>query len=95
MGNCMFQMEMRSMDKNLAKNLLSLRREINKLKLEMSCQEHEDLLEDAQDELEALQELSEMCDYPLDELNFGETLRPLKNIGVTRLNLSARRFSTC
>ena len=85
------QKEMQSMDQHLARQLLSLRHDIHQLRLSRSCQQHRELLDDVQSELEEQEELSDVLDLPSSTLS--DT--PLKQIGVTRMNISARRFSTC
>ncbi|XP_064597436.1 protein FAM167A-like [Liolophura sinensis] len=86
-------MDMRSQDKLLACRLLSLRKDIHQFKLQKGQQEHEELLDDVQADYEEFNQLSELCDMPMDELVYNNN--PLKHLGVTRLNLNARRFSTC
>ncbi|XP_070209332.1 protein FAM167B-like [Littorina saxatilis] len=83
--------EMQSMDQHLARQLLSLRHDIHQLRLRRSCQEHRELLDDLQSDLEEQEELSDVLDLPSNMLH--DT--PLKQLGVTRMNISARRFSTC
>lgn len=84
-------MEMRTQDQLLARQLLSIRSDIHQLKLARSCEEHQDMLDDVQSELEDLQEFADVLDLPTPCL----TDSPLKHLGVTRMNFSARRFSTC
>ncbi|XP_041361095.1 protein FAM167B-like [Gigantopelta aegis] len=83
--------EMRSQDQALARQLLTIRHDIHQLKLRRMSQEHRELLDDVQSELEELGELPDVLDLPVDLLSDN----PLKQIGVTRMNLSTRRFSTC
>ncbi|XP_059174150.1 serine/arginine repetitive matrix protein 1-like [Physella acuta] len=83
--------EMRSQDQMLARQLLTIRQDIHQLKLKRCTEEHQDLLDDFQSELEDLHEFSYVLDLP--KPLYGNN--PLKHIGVTRLNLSARRFSAC
>lgn len=82
---------MRTQDQMLARQLLTIRHDIHQLKLARSCEEHRDMLDDVQSELEELEELSDVLDLPLHGLNDN----PLKHLGVTKMNLNARRFSTC
>jgi len=79
---------MRVQDAQLARQLMSLRTEIQKIKLQRSQCEHQILLEDVTLEIEALEELAELCDTPC-------TLQHtrLHGLGVTRMNISSRRFS--
>ncbi|PVD31774.1 hypothetical protein C0Q70_07192 [Pomacea canaliculata] len=83
--------EMRSMDQHLARQLLSLRHDIHQLRLSRSCQLHRALLDDVQSDIEEQVAFSDVLDLPSVTLNS----TPLKLLGVTRMNLSARRFSTC
>ncbi|KAK6967700.1 protein FAM167A [Biomphalaria glabrata] len=83
--------EMRSQDQTLARQLLSIRQDLHKLKLRRCTEQHQDLIDDFQSELEDLQEFSYVLDLP--QPVYGNN--PLKHIGVTRMNLSARRFSAC
>lgn len=84
-------LEMRAQDQNLARQLLAIRSDIHQLKLARSCEEHQDMLDDVQSELEELQEFADVLDLPTPTF----TDSPLRHLGVTRMNLSARRFSTC
>lgn len=83
--------QMRTVDHNLATQLLTLRNEINRLKLERSCESHQDLLDDVKDELSDRETLSAVSDIPYDMADDN----PLKHLGVTRMNISSRRFSMC
>ena len=85
------QLEMRAQDQLLARQLLTIRSDIHQLKLARSCAEHQDMLDDVQSELEDLQEFADVLDLPTHTF----TDSPLKHLGVTRMNFSARRFSTC
>lgn len=85
-------LEMRLQDQVLARQLLSLRHEIHKLKLQRSCAEHREMLEDVTMDIEEIHQLQEITDIPLTD-SMNDT--PLKHLGVTRMHLSARRFSTC
>ncbi|XP_076437754.1 protein FAM167A-like [Babylonia areolata] len=85
--------EMRTQDQQLARQLLSIRSDLHRLKLARSCEEHQDLLDDVQCELEELQEFADVLDLPTPTLTLTDS--PLKHLGVTRMNFSARRFSTC
>jgi len=85
---------MRVQDQDLARQLLALRKDIQSLRLKWSCEDHQELLEDMTCDLEERQILHSICDLPLDPLDFRHT-NPLKHLGVTPMNISARRFSTC
>lgn len=80
--------EMRSQDQELARTLLTLRQDIQQLKLKRSYEDHKDMLEDVQCELQEVQEMKDVCDLPIDTPE-----NPLKRLGVTPMNLSSRRFS--
>ncbi|KAM9317068.1 protein FAM167A [Gastrophryne carolinensis] len=87
-------MEMRVQDQQLARQLMRLRSDINKLKIEQMCHLHRRMLNDATYELEERDELSDLlCDFPLLS-SFGLST-PLKVIGVTKMNINSRRFSLC
>ncbi|KAK3611267.1 hypothetical protein CHS0354_004916 [Potamilus streckersoni] len=83
---------MRFQDQELARQFLSIRHDIHQLKLQRSCEEHKEMLEDITQELEEAHELDGLCDLPFPHSVNEFSLR---HIGVTRMNLSARRFSTC
>ncbi|KAK6179333.1 hypothetical protein SNE40_011720 [Patella caerulea] len=83
--------EMRKMDQSLASQFLGIRRELNQLKLQKSCEEHEDMLDGATSNMEDFQSLSKFLDEPLGSY----APSPLKHVGITKMNLSSRRFSTC
>ena len=80
---------MRTQDQDIARKLLSLRHEMHALKLQWSCDDHQDMLDEAQCDLQEMHELQDICDTPLDSVQ----PHPLKQIGVTKMNLNARRFS--
>ncbi|MBN3318544.1 F167A protein, partial [Atractosteus spatula] len=86
--------EMRLQDQQLARQLMRLRSDINKLKIEQTCHLHRKMLNDATYELEERDELSDLlCDFPVTP---GFSLStPLKLIGVTKMNINSRRFSLC
>ncbi|XP_076786978.1 protein FAM167A isoform X2 [Arvicanthis niloticus] len=88
------QAEMRLQDQQLARQLMRLRGDINKLKIEQTCRLHRRMLNDAAFELEERDELSDLfCDSPLASSFSLST--PLKLIGVTKMNINSRRFSLC
>lgn len=89
-----FQAEMRLQDQQLARQLMRLRSDINKLKIEQTCHLHQRMLNDATYELEERDELADLfCDFPL--VNSFSLSTPLKLIGVTKMNINSRRFSLC
>ncbi|XP_033121653.1 protein FAM167A-like [Anneissia japonica] len=91
-------MLMRQQDQALAQTLLSLRAEINDLRLQISCDEHKEIIEDVRfsvvDEDENAGDYNDlaMLDRPPTFCEMDHE-RPLKTLGVTRMNLRARRFS--
>ncbi|KAI6048598.1 protein FAM167A [Marmota monax] len=86
--------EMRLQDQQLARQLMRLRGDINKLKIEQTCRLHRRMLNDATYELEERDELSDLfCDSPLASSFSLST--PLRLIGVTKMNINSRRFSLC
>ncbi|XP_027004677.2 protein FAM167A [Tachysurus fulvidraco] len=87
-------MEMRVQDQQLARQLMRLRGDINKLKIEQTCHLHRRMLNDATFGLEEHDELSDLlCDSPVTP-GFGLSA-PLRLIGVTKMNINTRRFSLC
>uniref|UniRef100_A0A803YSF3 Family with sequence similarity 167 member A n=3 Tax=Neognathae TaxID=8825 RepID=A0A803YSF3_MELGA len=85
---------MRLQDQQLARQLMRLRSDINKLKIEQTCHLHQRMLNDATYELEERDELADLfCDFPL--VNSFSLSTPLKLIGVTKMNINSRRFSLC
>ncbi|XP_006012810.1 protein FAM167A [Latimeria chalumnae] len=86
--------EMRLQDQQLARQLMRLRSDINKLKIEQTCHLHRRMLNDATYELEERDELSDLfCDFPVTAAFSLST--PLRLIGVTKMNINSRRFSLC
>ncbi|XP_043938423.1 protein FAM167B [Protopterus annectens] len=86
--------EMQALDHQLARQLMKLRYEIHKVKVEQVCHEHKEMLDDATFGLEGCGEDSDLlCDIPL-KAAFTLSM-PLKHIGVTRMNINSRRFSLC
>ncbi|XP_046335332.1 protein FAM167A-like [Haliotis rufescens] len=83
--------EMRTQDQTLARQFLTIKQDIAQVKLRRSCEEHQEMLEDVQSELEELNEMSDVLDLPVSSLS--DT--PLKQLGITRMNMSRRRFSMC
>ncbi|XDV43232.1 hypothetical protein PO909_011748 [Leuciscus waleckii] len=76
------QREMQMQDNRLARQLIRLRVEIHRLKVEQVCHRHKEMLDDATYELEECEEDSDL-------------LSTLKHIGLTKMNLNSRRFSLC
>lgn len=88
------QTEMRLQDQQLARQLMRLRNDINKLKIEQTCHLHRRMLNDATFGLEERDELSDLlCECPVTP-GLGLSA-PLRLIGVTKMNINSRRFSLC
>ncbi|KAK7904835.1 hypothetical protein WMY93_017442 [Mugilogobius chulae] len=86
--------EMQLQDNRLARQLIRLRSEIHRLKVEQVCNRHKEMLEDATFELEECGEESDLlCDIPMKAAFALST--PLKHIGLTKMNINSRRFSLC
>ncbi|KAJ0026917.1 hypothetical protein NQD34_017917 [Periophthalmus magnuspinnatus] len=87
-------MDMRVQDQQLARQLMKLRGDINKLKIEQACHLHRRMLNDATYSLEERDELSDLlCECPVTP-GLGLSA-PLRLIGVTKMNINSRRFSLC
>lgn len=75
--------EMQAQDRQLAGQLLRLRAQLHRLKVDQACHLHQELLDEAELELEL-------------EPGAGLALAPpLRHLGLTRMNISARRFTLC
>ncbi|KAK5853039.1 hypothetical protein PBY51_006861 [Eleginops maclovinus] len=86
--------DMRIQDQQLARQLMRLRSDINKLKIEQTCHQHRRMLNDATYGLEERDELSDLlCECPVTP-GLGLSA-PLRLIGVTKMNINSRRFSLC
>lgn len=88
------QTDMRLQDQQLARQLMRLRSDINKLKIEQTCHLHRRMLNDATFGLEERDELSDLLfECPVTP-GLGLSA-PLRLIGVTKMNINSRRFSLC
>uniref|UniRef100_A0A8D3C9L0 Family with sequence similarity 167 member Ab n=1 Tax=Scophthalmus maximus TaxID=52904 RepID=A0A8D3C9L0_SCOMX len=86
--------DMRLQDQQLARQLMRLRSDINKLKIEQTCHLHRRMLNDATFGLEERDELSDLLfECPVTP-GLGLSA-PLRLIGVTKMNINSRRFSLC
>ncbi|XP_048357261.1 protein FAM167B [Sphaerodactylus townsendi] len=86
--------EMQALDHQLARQLMGLRGQIHRLKVEQACHQHKEMLDDATFGLEDCEEDSDLlCNIP-PKAAFLLSM-PLKHIGVTRMNINSRRFSLC
>ncbi|KAM9433521.1 protein FAM167A [Salvelinus alpinus] len=86
--------EMRFQDNRLARQLIRLRVEIHRLKVEQVCHRHKEMLDDATYELKECGEESDLlCDIPMKAAFALST--PLKHLGLTKMNINFRRFSLC
>ncbi|XP_006895023.1 PREDICTED: protein FAM167B [Elephantulus edwardii] len=75
--------EMQVQDRQLAGQLLRLRAQLHRLKVDQACHRHQELLDEAELELEL-------------EPGGGLALAsPLRHLGLTRMNISSRRFTLC
>lgn len=85
---------MQVQDNRLARQLIRLRGEIHRLKVEQVCHRHKEMLDDATYELEECgEELDLLCDIPMKAAFALST--PLKHLGLTKMNINSRRFSLC
>ncbi|XP_009877320.1 PREDICTED: protein FAM167B [Apaloderma vittatum] len=74
--------------------LMRLRAQLYRLKVEQACHQHKEMLDDATFGLEGCEEDSDLlCNIP-PKAAFLLSM-PLKHIGVTRMNINSRRFSLC
>lgn len=88
------QRDMQVQDNRLARQLIRLRGEIHRLKVEQVCHRHKEMLDDATFELEECGEESDLlCDIPMKAAFALST--PLKHLGLTKMNINSRRFSLC
>ncbi|XP_001234111.1 protein FAM167B isoform X1 [Gallus gallus] len=86
--------ELQAADQRLAQQLMRLRAQLNRLKVEQVCHRHKEMLDDATFGLESCEEDSDLlCTIP-PKAAFLLSM-PLKHIGVTRMNINSRRFSLC
>ncbi|KAK0150332.1 Protein FAM167A [Merluccius polli] len=86
--------EMRVQDQQLARQLMRLRADINKLKIEQTCHLHRRMLNDATFGIEERDELSDLL-YECPVTPGLGLSAPLRLIGVTKMNINSRRFSLC
>ncbi|KAK7091436.1 hypothetical protein V1264_009117 [Littorina saxatilis] len=83
--------DLKRQDQTLARQLMGIRHKLSQLRLASSCEAHQDLLDEATDQMEELRELSRFADFPPEMLGYS----PFRQVGVTKMNLNSRRFSTC
>ena len=85
---CFIQMEIRGQDESLARQFITIRNDIQQLKLQHSKQVYDDMVDDAQWVIAENEEYDSVCDEPrtLDK-------SPLLTLGITKMNLTERRFS--
>ncbi|XP_014768882.1 uncharacterized protein LOC106868230 [Octopus bimaculoides] len=81
--------QLRQHDEQLATQFLQIYRDIQILKVQRACQTHQDLLDDAIDEVEERDRLIDLCDAP--PLKYSES--KLRHCGLTKMNICSRRFS--
>ncbi|XP_075395057.1 protein FAM167B [Tenrec ecaudatus] len=75
--------EMQAQDRQLAGQLLRLRAQLHRLKVDQACHLHQELLDEAELGLEL---------EPGTGLGLAS---PLRHLGLTRMNISSRRFTLC
>lgn len=86
-------LEMRQQDQHLARQLMQLRIELQRVRLLRSCDTHQALVDEVTNEAEEARNYgcNDLCEVPQD---LRETFSPiLREIGVTRMNITSRRFS--
>lgn len=102
---CIFhsQRAMKTQDHRLAMQLMRLRADIQQIKLQKTSSEHRDLIDNSAYSVEEESELMKSGIFDLSLImptmnnNNYECMsivdKPLKDMGVTRMNLNRRRFS--
>ncbi|KAK0049737.1 protein FAM167B [Biomphalaria pfeifferi] len=85
-------MSLQRQDQELANQFLTIRQTLNNLRWNAQCHSHEQLLEEVEDDIEDLRDLSRVVDTPADLFSSTSFLR---HFGLTRMNITTRRFSTC
>ncbi|GAB1597695.1 putative mediator of RNA polymerase II transcription subunit 26 isoform X1 [Argonauta hians] len=80
---------LRQHDERLATQFLQIYRDIQILKVQRACESHQDLLDDAIDEVEERDRLIDLCDTP--PLKYSDS--KLRHCGLTKMNICSRRFS--
>lgn len=85
---CAEMVSLRQKDQDIAKSLLKIYTEIQKLKLKKSCMQHQELLEEASFDAAEADDVPDMCDAPHKYMS-----KILSSRGVTKQNLAWRRFS--
>uniref|UniRef100_A0A2C9M1C1 Uncharacterized protein n=1 Tax=Biomphalaria glabrata TaxID=6526 RepID=A0A2C9M1C1_BIOGL len=85
-------MSLQRQDQELANQFLTIRQTLNNLRWHAQCHSHEQLLEEVEDDIEDLRDLSRVVDTPADLFSSTSFLR---HFGLTRMNITTRRFSTC
>ena len=79
---------MRCEDQELARTLLDLRHGIREVKLQRCCDENREALDDAMDDVDEDDQHQLLTDFVPGPLS-----PKLKDIGLTKMNISIRRFS--
>ena len=79
---------MRQLDDSLARQFVALRSDIQQTRLQHSTWAVEDMVDEAQWTLAENEELEHVCDVPR---KLGRS--PLLTVGITKMNLTERRFS--
>ncbi|XP_060066856.1 uncharacterized protein LOC132547119 [Ylistrum balloti] len=81
--------QLREQDESLAHQFLDIRRTIHELKLDWSCEDHREMLMQAEDEIDTIENLKRVSDLP--EHHSHDFI--LRNKGVTRIKLGERKYS--
>lgn len=82
-------MDIRRQDESLARQFISIRNDIQQLKLQHSTRVYEDMVDDAQWTIAENEEYDSVCDEPRTLVGRS----PLITLGITKMNLTERRFS--
>lgn len=81
--------QLRHHDEKLARQFLQIYRDIQILKVQRACLDHQDLLDDAIEEVEERDRLLDLCDTP----PLKHSGSKLRHCGLTKMNICSRRFS--
>lgn len=82
------QMELQRQDESLARQFICIRDDMQKLKMQRTQQAYNDMLDDAQSVLDENEQFENVCD---EHLTLDKN--PLHTLGITKMNLTERRFS--
>ncbi|CAL1543810.1 unnamed protein product [Lymnaea stagnalis] len=88
-------MNIRHQDQDLAKQFLEIRHDMGKVRWAAQCKTHDELLDEAEEEIQDYRDMSRLVDLPSPTVDLISSVTFLQHFGVTRMNISSRRFSTC